>query len=91
YLLFLASKPKSGRNSTYPRCADFPSQLCTRYKGYGDLDNPGLIASAQRAYQWARAYFKMDYFNGARSDKLKRMPLSEQGCSRRRGDLLDEI
>ncbi|MCK3557011.1 hypothetical protein MZI58_25000, partial [Escherichia coli] len=26
-LLFPASKPKSGRNSTYPRCADFPSQL----------------------------------------------------------------
>ncbi|TCQ95030.1 MFS transporter, partial [Neorhizobium sp. JUb45] len=27
YLLFPASKPKSGRNSTYPRCADFPSHL----------------------------------------------------------------
>jgi hypothetical protein len=27
YLLFPASKPKSGRNSTYPGCADFPSQL----------------------------------------------------------------
>lgn len=26
-LLFPAFKPKSGRNSTYPRCPDFPSQL----------------------------------------------------------------
>ncbi|WP_234839021.1 winged helix-turn-helix domain-containing protein, partial [Sinorhizobium meliloti] len=27
-LLFPASMPKSGRNSTYPRCSNFPSQLC---------------------------------------------------------------
>ncbi|MGV0879923.1 hypothetical protein V6767_22595, partial [Martelella sp. FLE1502] len=27
YLLFPASKPISGRNSTYPRCADFPNHL----------------------------------------------------------------
>lgn len=26
--LFPASKPKSGRNSTYHRCSNFPSQLC---------------------------------------------------------------
>ncbi len=29
-LLFPASKPKSGRYSTYPSCADFPSHLCAR-------------------------------------------------------------
>ncbi|WP_155276027.1 winged helix-turn-helix transcriptional regulator, partial [Agrobacterium tumefaciens] len=28
--LFPASKPKSGRNSTYPGCAVFPSQLSIR-------------------------------------------------------------
>ncbi|NTJ41750.1 zinc-binding alcohol dehydrogenase family protein, partial [Agrobacterium larrymoorei] len=28
YLLFSAFKLKSGRNSTYPSCADFPSHLC---------------------------------------------------------------
>ncbi|MBO9111653.1 hypothetical protein J5288_23255, partial [Agrobacterium sp. S2/73] len=29
-LLFPAFKPKSGRNSTYPSCRDFPSQLCSQ-------------------------------------------------------------
>ncbi|MES4993184.1 hypothetical protein ABVB70_23000, partial [Agrobacterium radiobacter] len=29
--LFPASKPKSGRNSTYPRCSNFPSQLSLYY------------------------------------------------------------
>ncbi|MFC6448161.1 beta strand repeat-containing protein, partial [Shinella zoogloeoides] len=39
--LFPASKPKSGRNSTYPRCADFPSQLC--------IENVTLLAGAGAA------------------------------------------
>jgi len=30
YLLFSASKPKSGRNSTYLRCPDFPNHLYLR-------------------------------------------------------------
>jgi integrase len=40
-LLFPASKPKSGRNSTYPRCSDFPSQLSELKPGtdeYGILE-----------------------------------------------------
>jgi hypothetical protein len=38
YLLFPASKPKSGRNSTYPRCSDFPSHLFTEAVVFATLN-----------------------------------------------------
>ncbi|MEM5493182.1 hypothetical protein WNY80_08570, partial [Hoeflea sp. AS16] len=39
--LFPASKPNSGRNSTYPCCAVFPSHLCHLYK-YGEYPAFGI-------------------------------------------------
>ena len=75
YLLFSASKPKSGRNSTYLRCPDFPNHLSriptNKTKIYPNISLDEAIARSEKEGRGSLATLTQAMYLGVFRDVLK--------------------